>query len=134
MTTSAVAKGFAVTILTHTDDARQVLSHPEEVRFKVGSSLDAAGLQEEVDYTLEVGRMYSNAPIEPVAQPAVPAEDAVPQAVVLAIRETRRNADNYISNESGLKEEYHALAYGAYMRALDHVAERVLAAYRGEKP
>ncbi len=58
---------FQVTIRMHTNDAQKALSDPGTVRQIFGEALDMlAGrdvlLQEEVDYTLEVHRVYRCAP------------------------------------------------------------------------
>jgi hypothetical protein len=55
---TGIVKGFQIDITTHTPDAEQVLEHPEKLRFMVGTVLDEHGLQEEVDYTLQVARTY----------------------------------------------------------------------------
>ena len=47
-----------VTIKMHTTDAYNVLTDPGLVREKIGAALDEWGLQEEIDYTLEVNRAY----------------------------------------------------------------------------
>jgi hypothetical protein len=50
--------GFQVTIVCHTKTALDELD-PERIRFAVGRALDASRLiEEEVDYTLTVSRMY----------------------------------------------------------------------------
>ena len=49
---------FSVVIRMHTDDAQKVLDHEERVRFLIGAAFDACELQEEIDYTLEVHRVY----------------------------------------------------------------------------
>lgn len=51
-------KQFEVVIRMHSEDAPKVLSDPEEVRFMIGYAFDRRGLQEEIDYTLEVKRLY----------------------------------------------------------------------------
>lgn len=67
--------GFCVTIVLHTDDARRVLSSPEDVREIVGQALDSRGvfvaenerirpLQEEIDYTLRVRRCVSGGRVD----------------------------------------------------------------------
>jgi hypothetical protein len=55
-----VKQGFQIEIEMHTDDARQVLSSPEELRFALGVALDGRGVEEEIDYTLTVSRTYTN--------------------------------------------------------------------------
>jgi hypothetical protein len=49
---------FEIRINLHTMDAVRVVGCPESLREIVGTSLDACGLQEEIDYTLEVRRDY----------------------------------------------------------------------------
>ena len=54
---------FQVTIRMHTNDAQKALSDPGTVRQIIGEGLDMlAGddvrLEEEIDYTLEVHRVY----------------------------------------------------------------------------
>jgi hypothetical protein len=49
---------FEVRVNMHTLDAVRVLDCPESLREIVGISLDARGLQEEIDYTLEIRRDY----------------------------------------------------------------------------
>lgn len=56
--TPDICKGFMVEVRIYTDDGRQVLSDPEKMRYLVGTKFDAHGLSEEVDYTLEVRRIY----------------------------------------------------------------------------
>jgi hypothetical protein len=50
-------KGFVVTIRCHTQDAFANITSPEALRFQIGHMLDSWGIQEEVDYTLEVERL-----------------------------------------------------------------------------
>lgn len=54
---------FEVIVRLHTDDAQKVLSHEERVRFLIGAAFDSdlPTLQEEIDYTLEVHRIYRKA-------------------------------------------------------------------------
>jgi len=47
-----------VRVNMHTLDAVRVLDCPESLREIIGISLDARGLQEEIDYTLEIKRDY----------------------------------------------------------------------------
>jgi hypothetical protein len=49
---------FRVTCTMHTKDAVNVLTDPDKVRHMIGQKLDAHGLQEEIDYTLEVTRVH----------------------------------------------------------------------------
>ena len=53
---------FQVTIRQHTSDAEAMLGDPQTVRDVIGEALDAVGLQEEIDYTLEVHRVYTQLP------------------------------------------------------------------------
>lgn len=53
-----IRKGFSVSIRTHTVDAINKLDSPDLVRSILGTALDKVGLDEEVDYTLEVKRIY----------------------------------------------------------------------------
>lgn len=48
--------GFEVQIKFHTAAIKNVSL--EDVRFAVGAGMDSAGYQEEIDYTLEVRRVY----------------------------------------------------------------------------
>jgi len=57
-TTPDIAKGFAVEIRLHTDAAREKLTSPDDVRSFLGEQIDRLKLQEEVDYTLDVRRIY----------------------------------------------------------------------------
>ena len=50
--------GFEVLIKIHTKQADKAFSSPEFVRFKIGKALDLRGIEEEIDYTLEVRRVY----------------------------------------------------------------------------
>ncbi len=50
--------GYEITLSMHTDDAQSVLTCPERLRNLIGQKLDSKGLQEEIDYTLEVERTY----------------------------------------------------------------------------
>lgn len=53
-----ICTGFQITLLCHTQTALDELD-PERVRFAVGGALDASKLiEEEIDYTLSVVRMY----------------------------------------------------------------------------
>lgn len=49
---------FEVRVNMHTLDAARVLDCPESLREIIGISLDARGLQEEIDYTLAIKRDY----------------------------------------------------------------------------
>ena len=53
---------FQVTIRQHTLDAEAMLGDPQTVRDVIGEALDDMGLQEEIDYTLEVHRIYTQPP------------------------------------------------------------------------
>jgi len=55
-----VRKGFSVEIKTYTHGAKRLLTSPEFVRNQIGIMLDALGLAEEIDYTVEVARIYGN--------------------------------------------------------------------------
>lgn len=50
--------GFEVLIKIHTKDADKILDCPSTVRCLVGEVIDRHQLQEEIDYTLEVTRVY----------------------------------------------------------------------------
>lgn len=50
--------GFEVLVKIHTKEADRIFTSPEFVRFKIGKALDVRGLEEEIDYTLEVRRVY----------------------------------------------------------------------------
>ncbi len=50
--------GFDIVIRIHTDEAWMKLNSTERLRNIVGVSLDDKGLQEEVDYTLEISHRY----------------------------------------------------------------------------
>lgn len=60
-----IRKGFEITIHTHTDWALERIKTPEHLQHIIGAALDseAADLQEGVDYSLEVRRLYSNGPL-----------------------------------------------------------------------
>lgn len=50
---------YQITIHLHSEDAYKKLTHPEAVREIVATALDGGGrLQEEVDFTLTVNRVY----------------------------------------------------------------------------
>ena len=49
---------FEVRVNMHTLDAVRVLDCAESLRQIIGISLDTRGLQEEIDYTLEIKRDY----------------------------------------------------------------------------
>jgi hypothetical protein len=53
-----IGQEFEVKIKMHTTDAKAVLTGISRVREIIGEKLDNCGLQEEVDYTLEVHRIY----------------------------------------------------------------------------
>ena len=55
-----IGREFMVKIKMHTDDAYMALDSPQLVRDAIGEALDKFKLQEEVDYTLEVSRVYEN--------------------------------------------------------------------------
>lgn len=55
-----VKMGFLVRIEMHTKDAETAIISPEALRFQIGNMMDSWGIQEEVDYTLEVSRTYEN--------------------------------------------------------------------------
>lgn len=55
-----VKQGFQIEVEMHTDDARQVLTSPEGLRFVLGTALDGRGISEEIDYTLTVSRTYTD--------------------------------------------------------------------------
>lgn len=48
--------GFNVLIRIHSDDAPKTLSDPGAVRLLIGEAFDSHGIEEEIDYTLEVTR------------------------------------------------------------------------------
>jgi hypothetical protein len=52
-----VKRGFTVKITVHTFEAWDWLD-PQKIRDAIGKALDNHMTQEEVDYTLEVGRFY----------------------------------------------------------------------------
>jgi hypothetical protein len=49
---------FSVAIKFHTKDADEKLNTPEQIRIYLGSALDELGIEEEIDYTLEVKRVH----------------------------------------------------------------------------
>jgi hypothetical protein len=53
-----VGQGTAFHIITQSAEVRRVLDCAESLRQIIGISLDARGLQEEIDYTLEIKRDY----------------------------------------------------------------------------
>lgn len=55
---AALSEGFMVKLHCHTKDAEEKVTSPEALRFMIGHMIDSWGLQEEVDYTLEVTRFY----------------------------------------------------------------------------
>ena len=50
--------GFEVLIKIHTKDGDKTISDPGFVRYIIGTKLDTFGIKEEIDYTLEVTRVY----------------------------------------------------------------------------
>lgn len=52
------AAQFTVLLDAHTIDGGRVLTDPETVRFIIAAGIEAKGLQEEIDFTLEVVRRY----------------------------------------------------------------------------
>jgi hypothetical protein len=50
--------GFEVQVKIHTKDGDSVISAPGWLRHVIGKAVDAFGVQEEIDYTLEVRRVY----------------------------------------------------------------------------
>ncbi len=55
-----ISTGFRVEIKMHTKDAEKAITSPEALRFLIGHMLDSWGIQEEIDYTLEVTRTYGH--------------------------------------------------------------------------
>ena len=53
-----ICTGFEIKVNTHTTDALERLQSPEFVRMLLGEKFDRLGINEEVDYTLEVRRCY----------------------------------------------------------------------------
>lgn len=49
--------GFLAAIAVHTSDGDNALNSPELVRMTIGAALDALGIEEEIDYTLEIRRI-----------------------------------------------------------------------------
>lgn len=49
---------FQVIVAMHTTDAFMKLDCPDVIRMALGQALDALGLQEEIDFTLDVKRKY----------------------------------------------------------------------------
>ena len=49
---------FTVEIIGHTEDAANVLDCPQSVRDLIAGSFDLGGIEEEIDYTLEVKRVH----------------------------------------------------------------------------
>jgi hypothetical protein len=52
------ANHFEIRVNMHTPDVTRILDCPDSLRELVGAALDACGLQEEIDYTLEIQRTY----------------------------------------------------------------------------
>lgn len=50
--------GFIVQIILHTPEAEAKLASPELIRMRIGLALDNLGIEEEIDYTLQVSRTY----------------------------------------------------------------------------
>lgn len=50
--------GFLAAIAVHTSDGQNKLDTPELVRMAIGAALDALGVEEEIDYTLEIRRIH----------------------------------------------------------------------------
>jgi hypothetical protein len=53
---------FQATVSMHTPEGAGALMHPERLRFLLGVALDKLGIQEEIDYTLEVKRVHRDRP------------------------------------------------------------------------
>jgi hypothetical protein len=53
-----VSTGFLVAIRFHSRAAYEQTDTPEKVRFAIGKAIDNMGIDEEIDYTLEVRRCY----------------------------------------------------------------------------
>lgn len=68
-----VRRGFIVQINQHTPDLGQMLETPEKVREHLAEALECLGLNEEIDFTLEISRLYSNAAI--VSEPVKPSDE-----------------------------------------------------------
>lgn len=55
---NTLSTGFEVKINFHTDTAHDKIKSETFVREKIGAIFDTHGVQEEIDYTLEVRRLY----------------------------------------------------------------------------
>lgn len=58
--------GYRVDVMTHTNKAKAAITSPEALRFMIGHMLDSWKLQEEIDYTLEVSRIYDDGEVSHV--------------------------------------------------------------------
>jgi len=57
---NVICTGFEVTIVCHTQTALDELD-PDRIRYAVGKALDASKLiEEEIDYTLVIRRLYKD--------------------------------------------------------------------------
>lgn len=55
---NSLSTGFNVKITFHTNEAHDKIKSEAFVREKIGAIFDTHGVQEEIDYTLEVRRLY----------------------------------------------------------------------------
>lgn len=55
---NSLSTGFSVKIIFHTNEAHDKIKSETFVREKIGAIFDTYGVQEEIDYTLEVRRLY----------------------------------------------------------------------------
>lgn len=55
---NTLSTGFNVKIVFHSNEAHDKIKSETFVREKIGAILDTHGVQEEIDYTLEVRRLY----------------------------------------------------------------------------
>jgi hypothetical protein len=58
---------FEIVLNIHTEDGEKRLDSPQSVRDLIASSIDGDGIEEEIDYTLEVKRI--NQPLQAGCSP-----------------------------------------------------------------
>jgi hypothetical protein len=56
---NTISTGFLVGIVFHTNEAHDIISDPDKVKFVLGQALDKLGVEEEIDYTIQVRRCYA---------------------------------------------------------------------------
>lgn len=62
---NTISTGFLVGIVFHTNEAHDVISNPDKVKWVLGHALDKLGVSEDIDYTIQVRRCYETIKVTP---------------------------------------------------------------------